>query len=342
MKKRVKILSVVLSIIMLFTVIVGCTNSTEKTGDAVVSDASSSVSENNEKPLDDTTGEAKDVKIAVVLHALNGSFYTKMKNGAEAAGKDLGIEVNVSAPNTASSLEEQVTLLETAIASKPDAIATVIWDETGFNGVVKTAHDAGIPVVAFNMNAENAGAEAFIGQDFTIAGYELGKYIFDAMGGEGKYIIASCAPTDTALVEREAGVDEAAKEYDGKVEKITTIDIGSDLTNAYGVIENAILANPDVKAIIGVDVFSEAIGNVINDYDKAGEIYAGGFDLTEGMLNHVKNGNVQVTVGQNPFLQGYYAVMEAYLNVTYGVDFLDINTGAQMVDAELAGEVEPE
>ena len=75
------------------------------------------------------------------------------------------------------------------------------------------------------MNAENAGAEAFIGQDFTIAGYELGKYIFDAMGGEGKYIIASCAPTDTALVEREAGVDEAAKEYDGKNKYIRITDI---------------------------------------------------------------------------------------------------------------------
>jgi ABC-type sugar transport system substrate-binding protein len=340
MKKRVRLVSLMLVVLMILTAIAGCTNSTENN-----TDTEGTVAEEgrNDAVTEDNASENKsDIKVAVVLHALNGSFYTKMKDGAEAAGKDLGIEVNVSAPNQASSLEEQVTLIETAIASKPDAIATVLWDQTGFNGVVKEAKDAGIPVIAFNMNSEEAGAEAFIGQDFTIAGYELGKYIFGAMGGEGKYIVASCAPTDTALVEREAGVDQAAKEYGGKVEKIATIDIGTDLTNAYGVIENAILANPDVKAIIGVDVFSEAIGNVISDYDKAGEIYAGGFDLTEGMLNHVKNGDVQVTVGQNPFLQGYYAVLEAYLHVAHSADFLDINTGAQMVDAELAEVVEPE
>ena len=204
------------------------------------------------------------------------------------------------------------------------------------------ATDAGIPVVGFNQDAEGCGTKAFIGQDYETAGYELGKYVFDAMGGEGTYIIASCGPTDSALVAREAGIDRAAEEYGGKVTKIETIDIGTDLTNAYSVIENAYLANPDVTAIIGVDVYSEAIGSVIEDYDLSGKVYAGGFDLTEGMLNHIKNGSVQVTCGQNPYMQGYYSVLECYMNLAHGCDFIDINTGAQLVDSTNVDTVEPE
>ena len=40
----------------------------------------------------------------------------KMAEGAKAAGEDLGVNVTVSAPNTASSLDEQVGLIETAIS----------------------------------------------------------------------------------------------------------------------------------------------------------------------------------------------------------------------------------
>lgn len=282
-----------------------------------------------------------DINVSFVLHSLAGSFYTKLAEGAEKAGEDLGINVTVSAPNTASSLDEQVSLLETAVSSGANAIATVTWDPSGFNNVIQEAHDAGIPVVGFNQDAADCGSDCFIGQDYESAGYALGKYMFDLMGGEGKYIIASCGPTDVALVAREAGIDAAAAEYEG-MEKITTIDIGTDLTNAYSVIENAYLANPDVTAIIGVDCYSEAIGSVIEDYELEGKVYGAGFDLTEGMLGHIKNGSVQLTVGQNPFLQGYYSVLECYMGVKYGADFLDIDTGAQMVTAENVDSVQPE
>ena len=224
-----------------------------------------------------------DVKIAVVLHAMNSSFYTKLADGARAAGEDLGITVDVTSPTTASNLAEQVALIENCIAAEYDAIATVTWDPSGFNDVVARANEAGIPVIGFNMDAEDCGTEAFIGQDFVDSGYQMGKFMFDLMGGEGTYLIASCAPADTALVARAAGIEQANAEYPN-VECLGIIDIGTDLTNAYGVIENAYLANPDVKAILGVDVFSEAIGTFIAAYGLGGEVLGAGYDLTEGPL----------------------------------------------------------
>ncbi len=338
MKKRM--LALVMCGIMA-AAMAGCSNSGDSADNSASSGGTDASSTSTSGDAGAESGDS-DYTVAVVLHALNSSFYTKIQDGAYQAGEDLGITVNVSAPNQASSLQEQVGLLETAIASGADAIATVTWDPTGFNSVIQEATDAGIPVVGFNQDAEDCGTQAFVGQDYETAGYDLGKYVFDAMGGEGTYIIASCGPTDSALVAREAGIDRAAEEYGGKVTKIETIDIGTDLTNAYSVIENAYLANPDVTAIIGVDVYSEAIGSVIEDYDLSGKVFAGGFDLTEGMLNHIKNGSVQVTCGQNPYMQGYYSVLECYMNIAHGCDFIDINTGAQLVDSSNVDGVEPE
>jgi len=285
---------------------------------------------------------ADDIQIAVVLHAMNSSFYTKLADGARAAGEDLGITVDVTSPTTSSNLAEQVALIENCIAAEYDAIATVTWDPSGFNDVIARANEAGIPVIGFNQDAPGCGTEAFIGQDFVDSGYQMGLFMFgEQMGGEGKYLIASCAPADSALVARAAGIEKANAEFPN-VECLGIIDIGTDLTNAYGVIENAYLANPDVKAILGVDVFSEAIGTFIAAYGLGGEVLGAGYDLTEGTLQHVKNGDMQLTIGQSPFVQGYYSVMQLYLKLVHGVDCINMNSGAQMVTIENVETVTPE
>lgn len=310
---------------------------TEDTGNTENKDAAS------DQGTKDSAGKsAKDIKLSVVMHAMNSSFYTKLADGARAAGEDLGITVDVTSPTTASNLSEQVSLLESCITADYDGIATVTWDPSGFNSVIQKATDAGIPVVGFNMDAKDCGTQAFVGQEYEDAGYQMGKYMFgEVMNGKGKYLVASCAPADTALIAREAGIKRAASEYPG-IEFVDVIDIGTDLTNAYGVIENAYLAHPDVNAILGVDVFSEAIGTFIAAQGIKDTVKAAGFDLTEGTLKHVTNGDMQLTVGQNPYLQGYYSVLELYTNIAHQTPFVNLNTGAQLVTKDNVADMKPE
>lgn len=288
--------------------------------------------------------DKSEIRIAVVMHAMNSSFYTKLADGARAAGEDLGVVVDVSSPPQASSLDEQVNLIENCIAAEYSAIATVTWDPTGFNNVIKKANEANIPVIGFNMAAEGSGVVADIGQDHIDAGYALGKYMFEkVMEGTGKYCVCTCSPADSALLLREEGIAKAAEEFPG-VELVQVIDITTDLTAANSAIENAYLADPDIKAFLGVDCFSESIGAFIAANDLTGEVFGGGFDLTEGSLKHIRDGNMQVTIGQNPFMQGYYAVLELYLGLMYGENVMpiDINTGAKLVDASNVDSVQPE
>jgi ABC-type sugar transport system substrate-binding protein len=67
-------------------------------------------------------------------------------------------------------------------------------------------------------------------------------------------------------------------------------------------------ANADAKALVGLcapDI--ESLGKV----NKLGgnKFVAGGYDLTTGNINAIRNGNAYVTLGQNPYVQGYLPVV---------------------------------
>ena len=333
MKKRV--IAILMCLVMSVGLFAGCTSST---GDTSTNSGSVST-----EPSNGNSGEKKsDLRYAVVLHALNSSFYAKIQEGAQEAGKALGITVDVMAPNTANNLAEQVSMIETCISSGYDGIATVVWDPDGFSDVLKKAKDAGIPVLSLNQNSGKDDGTVFVGQDLEDSGYMLGKYMFgEVMKGKGKYIIASCAPADVALIAREQGIKRAAKEFP-EIEFVDLVDITTDLTTAVGVIENAYLAHPDVNAFLGVDVFSEAIGTFIESKQLNGKVFGAGFDLTEGTLQHISNDAMQLTIGQNPFLQGYYPVVQLFTQSKYGYDLLNMNTGAFLVNKDNIANVKPE
>lgn len=333
MKK--KLIAIVLMLTMLISLVTACTDPTETTAPV---DNEQETTE--AKP--DETGAKSDLKFAVVLHALNSSFYAKIQEGAEEAGKALGIKVDVMAPNTANNLAEQISMIETCISSGYDGIATVVWDPDGFNDVIAKAKAAGIPMISLNQNSGKEDGTVFVGQDLEDSGYMLGKYMFgEVMKGKGSYIIASCAPADVALIARENGIRRAQEEFP-EIEFVELVDITTDLTTAVGVIENAYLANPDVTAFLGVDVFSESIGTFIEANSLNGKVYGAGFDLTEGTLQHVKKGAMQLTIGQNPFLQGYYPVVQLYTNSQFGYAPMDMNTGAFLVTEANIDSVEAE
>lgn len=119
--------------------------------------------------------------------------------------------------------------------------------------------------------------------------------------------------------------------------------MGDDLTAAVGNIKEAYEANPNIKAILGTDAYSEAIGDFIQENNLKGKVFGGGFDLTAKMLQHIKEGVMQVTIGQYPYLQGYYPIMEIYFNLTQNQSFIDIiDTGYDIVTIENVAEKEPE
>ncbi len=85
---------------------------------------------------------------AMVTHETPGdTFWDKIKAGANQAAKDTGSTLKYSADPEAS---KQASLIQSAIDSKVDGIATTLVTPDALAGAVKAATDAKIPLVGFN------------------------------------------------------------------------------------------------------------------------------------------------------------------------------------------------
>lgn len=90
--------------------------------------------------------------IAMITHESPGdSFWDKIRAGAKAAAAKDNITLKYSQDPDAS---KQANLIQQAVDSKVDGLATTLVTPDALAGAVKAAEDAGIPVVGFNSGID--------------------------------------------------------------------------------------------------------------------------------------------------------------------------------------------
>ncbi len=84
---------------------------------------------------------------------------------------------------------------------------------------------------------------------------------------------------------------------------------------------------------------TELLGPNLASVGLAGKIPAGGFDLTPGTLTAIKAGQLDFTINQDPYLQGFLPALYLYLyNLTGGLVLPpDTDTGLTFVDSSSVG-----
>ena len=254
--------------------------------------------------------QKKDVTIAVITHGEGDSFWAVVKKGAEAAAKDLGITVRYSESNN--NPEEQAQLIEAAITEEVDGIAVSAPDPDAITDPVKSAVDAGIPVITINSGAEESaamGAVTHVGQTETIAGEGAGAQLKEA--GATKIICIIHEQGNVGLNQRCEGAKEG---FGGEVENLQVAgisDVSTTLTEIQSKLESdtsidGVLAlNPDI-AVAARDAIAGA----------GSEATLGTFDLSGDVIKAIKADEIAFAVDQQQYLQGYLPVVFLTLNKT--------------------------
>ncbi len=107
----------------------------------------------------------------------SNTFWQAVQKGYEDACSKLAANCQMVYVQTDGSVQEQVANMEAALARKPDALITSIVDNNAFDDVIKRARDAGVIVIASNVDdlegAAGNARQAFIGQGFVPAGHSL-------------------------------------------------------------------------------------------------------------------------------------------------------------------------
>src|SRR3978361_810615 len=128
-------------------------------------------------------GDNSGYTIAMVTHETPGdTFWDKIKAGAQQAAANEGVTLKYSNDPDPG---KQSTLIQNAVDSKVQGIATTLATPDALKGAVQNAKSAGIPVVAFNSGIDQyseVGASMYFGSDENLAGQTAGQRIADAGG----------------------------------------------------------------------------------------------------------------------------------------------------------------
>ena len=99
-----------------------------------------------------------EINITVVSHGqANDAFWSVVKNGVEAAGKDMGVNVDYRSPETFN-MVAMSSLIDAAVNQEPDGLVVSIPDGDALATAIQKAVAAGIPVVSTIVNAANENA----------------------------------------------------------------------------------------------------------------------------------------------------------------------------------------
>ena len=274
----------------------------------------------------------ENYSFVLVSHGGGGDvFWSVVQDGMNDAAAAFGVDAVMQYTKGDASLG--VTYVDTAIASEADGIGVVISDDDSFDEIIQNAIDAGIPTISFNTDdtegAEGNARQAFIGQDFTAAGYAIGKRMIEVIPEGAKVLCPVEVAGANYAQTRYAGVKRALDEKNIESEML---DVGYEtLADVLSRIESYLQGHDDVDAIIGLGGMpTEMAPKAIEELNLEG-IILGGFDVSEGINESIVNGSLVATVDQQPYVQGFLTVTQLYL-AALGHTPMDANTGLAIID----------
>ena len=74
-----------------------------------------------------------------------------------------------------------------------------------------------------------------------------------------------------------------------------------------------------------------AIVDAVTQSKKENQICTFGYDLGPKQLEGIKSGALTGSLGQQPFIQGFWPVMQLYLQIDRGIQAANVDTRAQLV-----------
>ena len=275
-----------------------------------------------------------------VNHVTTNSFFVPTQYGIEDADALLGTTSQWTGSET-SDVQEMVDALDTAISGNADGIAVSIIDPQAFNGPIQRALDKSIPVIAYNANGKEGQENpslAYVGQDLFLSGVEMGKRIVDLVG-EGPVALFIATPGTLNIQPRIDGAVQAIKDSGAPIE-YSEIATGVNEAEELNRIDAYYQGHKDVKGMFAVDAGStQGIAQVMEKYGLHEKgVRGGGYDLTPKTLELLKAGHIDFTIDQQPYIQGFYPVVQLFLYKISGglTGPADTNTGLVFLTKEEA------
>jgi ribose transport system substrate-binding protein len=246
---------------------------------------------------DDSGG---DYKIAFVQGVAGDQFYISMQCGVQAEAEKLGASVDVQGPQKFDPTLQK-PIVDSVVASKPDALLVAPTDVTAMQAPLKAAADAGIKVVLVDTTVDDPSfAVSQIASD-NLGG---GKAAFDAVKklvpDGGKVLVISTDPGVSTVDARVKGFEDAAK-GDSSFSYLGVQYSHNEPSTAAKLVTAALQKDPDIVGVFATNLFAaEGTATGIRQAGKQNQVKVVGFDAGPDQMQALKEGTVQALIAQQP------------------------------------------
>jgi simple sugar transport system substrate-binding protein len=244
----------------------------------------------------------KDLSFAVITHGSAGdAFWDVVQNGAEQAGKDLGVSVDYQSDGDP---QRQAQLIDAAVNEKVDGLVVSMANPDALKDSVEAAVKAGIPVVTINSGGDRSaefGAIGHVGQDESIAGQGAGREL--AAEGAKKVLCVVHEAGNIGLEQRCKGASE------GLGTDVTPLQVDiNDLQGAQSSIASQLQSDPGIDAVLTLNSAVAAVA-VAAAQDAGSHALIATFDLNQDVIKGIQGGKIAFAVDQQQYEQGYLPIV---------------------------------
>ena len=264
---------------------------------------------------------AENRVVGVLLKTLSNPFWGAMEEGIRDAAAATGVEYYLQAVESDQAAEPQLNVCMTMLERKPDVMLVAAINSTNLLPCIKRANELGIPVVDLDANidyavAEKAGVEvAFsIGSDNVAAGAQGADYVASVLGkdAEGPVLVIEGLSGNITGQKRARGFAERLAEVAPGLEIVASLPGDWDRGKAANITNDILTRYPDLKAIFAAnDVMALGAVETVFAAGKGGQVVVVGVDGNVDAVKSIKQGRLNASVAQLPYLVGKQAVERA-------------------------------
>jgi ribose transport system substrate-binding protein len=276
----------------------------------------------------------KDYRLALLQGVIGDQFFTTMQCGAQDEAAKLGVTVNTQGPQKYDPTMQK-PILDSIIASKPDALLMVPTDVQALQQPLEQAAAAGIKVVLLDTTTKDP---SFAVSEIASDNYGGGALAFEAIKKlspeGGKVMVMGLEPGVSATDARTKGFEDAAN-ADPKFSYVGVQYSHNDPATASQLVGAQLQKDPDLVGVFAANIFAaEGVATGVKQAGKSGQVQTVGFDAGPNQIQALRENVVQALIAQDPYKIGAFGVDEAVAALTGAQNTAKVQTGLTVITKE--------
>jgi ribose transport system substrate-binding protein len=304
MKKTVGHVAVLVVLLLLATMVTACAQQPSASSDS---------------------GTREEELYSMVVFQKGSEYFNWCYAGFVAAAEAIGphVKTELQGPAEADASLEAKTINQ-LLAKKPNGIAVTAADSATLTPSIDSAIDAVIPVITFDSDSPDSKRLTYLGTDNYLFGAAAADYIGEVCGGEGEVIVVY-VPGFISLEERAEGFETRLTEAYPNMKINAFLNGEVDAVKGEQVCTAQLQANPNIKAIFCTEgITGPGAQAAVRTVGRSGEVTIVAGDFGSAVLELLKEGEIQATVVDDPYMMGYQAMLEMYA-AAHPTEILSVN-----------------